>query len=126
MDEKMMALFQEGKYFKGIKRYLEIAASESVQLNQVSDNIPSIENQPLRNQMSQKSGRNSQMIQQSPKGSTGQRAPQSQGFQQSVRPTHQRITKESIIKYDRNSSAGSVALALLLVIILSIIFVSTI
>lgn len=128
MDDKMTELFQQGKYLKGLKRYIEVAAEETHTTQHFSETLPPNENQTLVKNTSQASGRNSHMNQQSTVSANRPALQQRHTLHQqshSLAPSKRKITKESIIKYDRNSSAGSVALALLLIIILSVVFFST-
>lgn len=128
MDDKTMELFQQGKYLKGLKQYIEVAAEETPTARQFSETLPPNESPTPNNHMSQTRGRNSQMVQQQrTRGISSQQTHQQRIVpnQHSLTPSHKRITKESIIKFDRNSSAGSVALALFMIIILLFVFFYT-
>lgn len=130
MDNKSMELLQQGKYFKALKNYVEVAAEESTQMTHYSDALP-----PAEGMQHQQSPRNSRQVSQrssslgTKSGNQGLLNPQTslerQRHVHSMGPKRQRITKESIIKIDRNSSAGSVGLALIMIIVLLIIFFAT-
>lgn len=127
MDNKSMELLQQGKYLKALKNYVEVAADESIQTNQFSGQLPPGESLNQPGQRLQSGGQKvaHQAQQHQPQRSSQKRGSQSMQQMKSMGPTRPRISKESIIKIDHNSSAGAVGSAILLIVVLSIIFFAT-
>ena len=144
-----MDLFKQGKYFGAVKNYVDVITEEANNMQHLADPLFQQEQTeiPQHNGQRNTGGRNLNAgIQQGRKThaiNQGQPSRKSLTPHQesrihhkktakrkhqelkSLRPHHRPITKDSIIKFERNSSVGSVSFALLMIVVLLVIFIST-
>lgn len=149
MDEKTMDLFKQGKYFGAVKNYVDVITEEANNMQHVADPLFQQEQAEMSHHSSPRNtgGRNLNAgiqqrgkihsINQGRTSHTSLTAHQNSRIHhkktakrkhqelKSLRPHHRPITKESIIKFERNSSVGSVSFALLMIVVLLVIFIFT-
>lgn len=149
MDQKTLDLVKQGKYLGAVKNYVEVVTEEANNMQHLADPLFQQEQTEIPHHSSPRNtgGRNVNRVQHhAPKSlqmQTGQSTHSSPNLQQrhqfhhkkvnnhkqhpikSLRPHNRPITKESIIKVERNSSVGSVAFSLMMMVVLLVVFVLT-